>query len=57
VVFDHLGDAYQKLGRGAEAVTYWKKALALEKENAKIAEKIEAATGKVTQTTVVAPTP
>jgi tetratricopeptide (TPR) repeat protein len=57
VVFDHLGDAYEKLGRVAEALTYWKKALALEKENSKIAEKIEAATGKVTRTTVVPAVP
>jgi hypothetical protein len=41
----------------AEALTYWKKALALEKENSKIAEKIEAATGKVTRTTVVPAVP
>ena len=54
VVFEHIGDAYHKLGRAAEALTYWRKALALEKENPKVAGKIDAAQGKVTKTEVSA---
>lgn len=47
VVFDHIGDACAKLGRTAEAVLYWNKALALDAENAEVAAKIEASTEKV----------
>jgi tetratricopeptide (TPR) repeat protein len=48
VVFDHIGDAYLALGKMPEALLYWQKALALEKENKTIADKIEAAKQKVT---------
>ncbi len=48
VVLDHIGDAYAKLGKNAEALSYWQKALALDAENKKVAEKIEAAKQKVT---------
>ena len=46
-VLDHLGDAYAKLGRMAEALSCWEKSLALA-ENKKVADKIEAAKHKVT---------
>ncbi len=44
VVLDHVGDTYQALGKTAEALSYWKKAVAIEKENPVIAAKISAAT-------------
>ncbi len=49
VVFDHIADAYLKLGRTSEAVLYWKKALALDAENTEIAGKLDAATKAVAQ--------
>ena len=52
VVFDHIADTYQAMGKTAEAMQYWQKAIALSAEDkvqaAKIAEKIEAAKQKVT---------
>lgn len=41
VVFDHIGDAYNQLGRTAEAVLYWQKAIALDPKNAVIARKLD----------------
>jgi tetratricopeptide (TPR) repeat protein len=46
-VLDHIGDAYAKLGRMAEALSCWEKSLALA-ENKKVSDKIEAAKHKVT---------
>ena len=46
-VLDHIGDAYAKLGKMAEALSYWEKSVALV-ENKKISDKIEAAKHKVT---------
>jgi tetratricopeptide (TPR) repeat protein len=46
-VLDHIGDAYAKLGRMAEALSCWEKSLALV-ENKKVADKIEVAKHKVT---------
>jgi tetratricopeptide (TPR) repeat protein len=57
VVFDHIGDAYLALGKTPEALLYWQKALALEKENKKISEKIEVAKQKVTSHVPPAPDP
>lgn len=54
VVLDHIGDAYAKLGKSAEALKYWQKSYALDQENKKVAEKIEAVKQKVTSK---APTP
>jgi Tfp pilus assembly protein PilF len=51
VVLDHIGDAYQRLGKTAEALTYWQRSLALEPAEKKIEEKIEAAKQKVTSST------
>jgi tetratricopeptide (TPR) repeat protein len=48
VVLDHIGDTYAKLGKTAEALTYWQKSLALDAENKKVAEKIESVKQKVT---------
>src|SRR5216110_549223 len=41
VVFEHIGDTYLKLNRAPEALESWKKALALDPKNKKLAEKIE----------------
>ena len=52
VVFDHIADTYQAMGRTAEAMQFWQKAITLSAEDktqaGKIAEKIEAAKQKVT---------
>jgi tetratricopeptide (TPR) repeat protein len=48
VILDHIGDTYAKLGKSAEALSYWQKSLALDQDNKKIAEKIEAVKQKVT---------
>ena len=51
-VLDHIADAYSKLGKIPEALSYWQKALALEQDDktliGKITEKVEAAKQKVT---------
>ena len=41
VVFEHIGDAYDKLGRNAEAVLYWQKALQLNPESKTIGAKLD----------------
>jgi tetratricopeptide (TPR) repeat protein len=41
VVFEHIGDTYLKLNRVPEALEAWQKALALDPQNKKLAEKIE----------------
>ena len=43
VVFEHLGDTLFNLGNGAEALANWRKALALDKENKGLQEKIDGA--------------
>lgn len=48
VVFDHIGDAYAKTGDTAQALIFWQKALALDPEEKKFAQKIEDAKEKVT---------
>ncbi len=54
-VLDHIADAYAKLGKTAEALNYWQKALALQPEDKKlrgqITEKLEAARQKMTSGT------
>jgi tetratricopeptide (TPR) repeat protein len=41
IVFEHIGDTYLKLDRVPEALEAWKKALALDPQNKKLADKIE----------------
>jgi tetratricopeptide (TPR) repeat protein len=41
VVFEHIGDTYLKLKRAPQALEAWQKALALDPQNKKLAEKIE----------------
>ncbi|MFV0415386.1 MAG: tetratricopeptide repeat protein [Chthoniobacterales bacterium] len=40
VVFDHIADTYNALGRQPEAILYWQKALQIDSENADILKKI-----------------
>ena len=48
VVYDHIADVFQAKGNTAEALRYWQKSLSLDKEQTKVAEKIESAKQKVT---------
>ena len=61
VVFDHIADTYQALGKTAEAMNYWQKAVALSAEDKKqadkISEKLEAAKQKVTSKAPSKPEP
>jgi tetratricopeptide (TPR) repeat protein len=41
VVFEHIGDAYAKLNQIAQAMETWQKALALDPQNKRLAEKID----------------
>jgi len=41
VVFEHIADTYQALGRFPEALLFWQKALQLDQENLGLMEKIE----------------
>ena len=41
IVFDHIGDAYAKLNRIAQALEFWQKAIALDPANKLLADKIE----------------
>jgi tetratricopeptide (TPR) repeat protein len=41
IVFEHLGDAYLKLNRVPQALEAWQKALTLDPQNKKLAEKID----------------
>jgi len=49
VVFEHLGDTYLKLNCVANAVESWQKALALDPQNRKIAQKIDNAKTKLSK--------
>jgi len=48
-VFEHIGDAFEKLGKTADAVAYWQKALQLDAGNKSIAAKLDASSAKVAQ--------
>ena len=41
VVFEHIGDTYARLNKIPQALEYWQKAIALDAENATLAEKVE----------------
>lgn len=49
VVYDHIGDAYDQMGKKAEAVLYWQKALQLDPENKDIVGKVDKNAEKVVQ--------
>lgn len=55
VVFDHIGDTFEKLGRTAEAVTYWQKALQLDSGNSSLAAKLDAHSSTVAQKPTLSP--
>jgi len=41
VVYDHIGDTYEALGKVSDAVQYWTKALELDVDNEKLSSKLE----------------
>jgi tetratricopeptide (TPR) repeat protein len=47
VVLEHIGDAYEKLGKSTEAVMYWQKAQGIDPKNTALAEKIDRFSSKV----------
>lgn len=47
VILEHVGDAYAKLNRTAEALQYWRKSLHLDQENASLISKIDTLTQPV----------
>ncbi|MEI8292658.1 MAG: tetratricopeptide repeat protein [bacterium] len=47
VVLEHVGDAYEKLGKSSEAVKYWQKAQTLAPDNSSLAGKINRYSSKV----------
>jgi tetratricopeptide (TPR) repeat protein len=47
VVFEHIGDACDRLGRKAEAVLYWQKALQLDPQSKDVGAKLDKAAEKV----------
>jgi len=57
VVFEHIADTYDKLGKKTGAVLYWQKAQQLDPDNKMLAEKLDAAAEKVVQQPAATPTP
>jgi tetratricopeptide (TPR) repeat protein len=57
VVFEHIGDACDKLGKRAEAVLYWQKALHLNPENKALAAKLDRAAESVAKQPRTTPPP
>ena len=57
VVFEHIGDANDKLGKNAEAVLYWQKALQLNSENKSLAAKLDKAAENVAKQPGTSPPP
>ncbi len=49
VVFEHIGDTYEKLGRTAEAVLYWQKALQVAPGTGSLTKKIDANSSRIVQ--------
>jgi tetratricopeptide (TPR) repeat protein len=49
VVFEHLGDTYAKLNRAQQALEAWQKAMVLDPENKKLADKIDNAKTKMSK--------
>jgi tetratricopeptide (TPR) repeat protein len=48
VVFEHVGDTFQALGKTGEAQVYWQKALKLDPNNQKLANKVEESKAELT---------
>jgi tetratricopeptide (TPR) repeat protein len=49
VVFEHIGDTYEKLGRTAEAVLYWQKALQIAPGTDSLTKKVDANSSRIVQ--------
>lgn len=49
IVFEHIGDAYAKLNKIPQAMESWQKALALDPQNKRLAEKIDKTKTKVSK--------
>jgi len=49
VVFEHIGDTYQKLGKSVEAVLYWQKALREDPSSTTLPAKLDAHSSRVVQ--------
>jgi tetratricopeptide (TPR) repeat protein len=52
VVFEHIGDTYDQLGKAAQALQYWQKAQALDQGNKQIVSKIDSAKQKMSSNKV-----
>ena len=48
VVFEHIGDTYQAVGKTAQALVYWQKAARLDPQNSALATKIDQSKAKLT---------
>jgi tetratricopeptide (TPR) repeat protein len=48
VVYEHVGDTFQALGKSGEAQLYWQKALKLDPNNQKLANKLDESKAKLT---------
>ncbi|HEY3662023.1 MAG TPA: tetratricopeptide repeat protein [Chthoniobacterales bacterium] len=57
VVFEHIGDTYAALEQTSEALEFWQKSLALDKDNKKLAGKIAAAKTKLSKGEAAGATP
>ena len=57
VVFEHLGDTYLKLNRVNQALEAWQKAITLDPQNKKLAEKIDSAKTKMSKGNTASNTP
>lgn len=50
VVLEHLGDAYEKLGKFSEAISSWQKSLQLDPENPALVKKLDARSARIVKT-------
>jgi tetratricopeptide (TPR) repeat protein len=57
VVFEHIGDTYLKLNRMSQALEAWQKAITLDPQNKKLAEKIDNAKTKMSKGQSANPNP
>jgi len=57
VVFEHIGDTYLKLNRVTQALEAWQKALTLDPQNKKLAEKVDNAKTKMSKGKTANPNP
>jgi len=50
VVFEHVGDVYDKLGKSSDAILYWQKALQLDPQSESLTAKLDARASRVAKT-------